>query len=291
MEVQETKGYLGLKGKIWSLNNKEPKEFGNTKRLLSFGLQTSKENSLFLQVGEWKNTPLSIKVKGSDMTAVETFGEQEGIDKIKEAFKDGDSVFVNLRAEIDTYNKKINFLVNQIYIEKEAIDFDSPTFEEYNELNQFVIVMERPENKEVKVGVATFKGELLEQTLKLDDPDINAYFVENAKVGDLMKLAISVNRKPNYVEGAATTERKTLKGKSVQDGKRVIDKDNPYTEFLEVTDVDLDKDEKAKYTREEINAALDKVGATASKKETPAAKTPTDAHKPSTDIVEEDLPF
>jgi len=268
--VEQTKGYLKLKGKIWSLNNKDAKDLGDTKRMLSFGLQTSKDNSLFLQVGEWKNTKLNVKIKGEGATEVEEVNEQNAIDRIKEVFKDGDSVFVNLRADVDTYRKKINFLVNQIYIEKEHINFDAADFVETNELNQTVVILERAENKEVKVGVVTFKGEMLEQTLRLDDPDINAYFVENAKVGDLMKLSISVNRKPNYVADEATSERKTLKGKSVQEGKRVIDKDNPYTESLEVLDVDLEKTEKKKYDSTEIREAFDKV-AVVVKKETPPA--------------------
>lgn len=257
MTVEQTKGYFSVKGKIWGLNNKEPKEFGDTKRLLSFGVQLSKENSLFLQVGEWKNTKLNIKIKGENDEKPVEVNEQEGIDKIKEIFKDGDSVFINARAEVDTYYKKINFLINQIYIEKEPINFDDAAFAEINELNQTVVILEKPVDKEVKAGVATFKGEMIEQVLKLSDPDINAYFVENAKVGDLMKLSISVNRKPNYVEDTVKSERKTLKGKTVQDGKRVIDKDNPYTESLEITDVDLEKTEKKKYSRAEIQEALD----------------------------------
>jgi hypothetical protein len=253
--MEQTKGYLRLKGRIWSLSNKEAKEF-DSKKSLSFGLQTSKDNSLFLQVGEWKNTKLNVKIKGEGMTEVEEVNEQQAIDRIKELFKDGDSVYVNLRADVDTYKKKINYMVNQIYIEKEPIDFESSDFQETNELNQAVIVMEKPENKTVKVGVTNFKGELLEQELKLNDDDVNDYFMENAKVGDLMHLTISVNRKPNYVDKVVdATERKTLKGKSVHTGgKRNID---GYIESLEVTDVDLEKTESKKYDRDAIRSALD----------------------------------
>ena len=238
--MENTKGYLSLKGKIWSLNNKEPRDFGATQSL-SFGLQTSKDNSLFLQLGEWKNTTLNVKIKGSDSEKTEEINEQEAIKKVKELFKDGDSVFVNLRSEVDTYRKNIKYLVNQIYIEKEPIDFESPDFVEINELNQSVIITEKPENKSVKVGVTTYKGEMIEQELKLSDNDVNDYFTENVKAGDVMKLTISVNRRPNYIEDSAETERKTLKGKSVKSGGKKLDKTNPYTEFMEVTDVDLEK--------------------------------------------------
>jgi len=122
--MEQTKGYLRVKGKIWSLNNKEAKEFDSIKSL-SFGIQTSKDNSLFLQVGEWKNTKLNVKIKAEGMTEVEEINEQEAINVIKELFKDGDSVYVNMRAEVDTYRKTIKYLVNKIYIEKEPIDFES----------------------------------------------------------------------------------------------------------------------------------------------------------------------
>ena len=274
--MEQTKGYLRLKGKIWSLNNKEAKDNGVTKSL-SFGLQTSKDNSLFLQVGEWKNTTLEVKIKAEGMEKTEEFNEQDAIDKIKELFKDGDSVYINARAEVDTYRKNIKFLVNQIYIEKEPIDFESKDFEETNELNQSVVIAEKPENKTAKVAVATFKGEAIELDLKLSDDDVNDYFNENAKVGDLMKLTVSVNRKPNYVDQGEESERKTLKGKSVKSGGRKID---GYTESLEVIDVDIEKTEKKKYERKDIREALDLTEAKNTKKEDTGTKIPDDKDLP-----------
>lgn len=282
--MENTKGYFSVKGKIWSLNNKEAKDFGLT-RNLSFGIQTSKDNSLFLQVGEWKNTTLNIKVKGEGMTDVLEVNEQDAIEKIKEVFKDGDSVFINARSEVDTYRKKVKFLVNQIYIEKEPIDFDSPDFVEVNELNQTIIITDKPMNKTVKVGLTTYKGEMIEQKLKLSDDDINDYFMENVKVGDVMKVSISVNRKPNYITNEEGSERKTLKGKSIKSGKRVIDKTNPYTEFMEIIDVDLEKTEKQKYEKKEIRESLDLIDIEAKERETRKSE---DQSKPSNN---DDLPF
>ena len=253
--MEQTKGYFSVEGKIWSLNNKDARDNGAVNSL-SFGIQTSKDNSLFLQVGEWKNTTLEIKIKGEGMDKAEELNEQDAIDRIKELFKDGDSVYINTRAEVDTYRKSLKFLVNQIYIKSEPINFDSPDFVEVNELNQVVVITEKPVNKTVKAGVASYKGELIELDLKLTDDDINDYFNENVKAGDLLKLAISVNRKPNYVGQEAETERKTLKGKSVKAGGRKVDKDNPYTESLEVVDVDLEKTVKQKYQKSDIREAL-----------------------------------
>lgn len=291
--MEHTKGYLTLKGVIWSLDNKEAMENSAT-RHLSFGLKTSKDNSLFLQVGEWKNTKLNIKIKGEGMEKPEEVNEQDAIDQIKEIFKDGDSVFINARASVDTYRKKLNFYINQIYIEKEPIDFDAEDFVETNELNQTVIVTEKPLDRKVKVGMTTFKGEMIEQELQLSDNDIKDYFDENVKVGDVMKLSISVNRKPNYLEeekGDAGTERKTLKGKSVKSGNsyRKIDKDNPYTEFMEVTDVDLEKTEKQKYEKSDIREALELTENIQTKK--PKNETSSSNNDDVTPINDEDLPF
>lgn len=282
--MEQTKGYLKLKGVIWSLNNKKALE-SDTKKSLSFGLKTSKDNSLFLQVGEWKNTKLNVKIKGEGETEVSEVNEQVAIDKIKTTFKDGDSVFVNLRADVDTYRKKINFLVNQIYIENEPINFESADFEETNELNQTVVIIDKPSNRKVSVGLTTYRGEMIEQELTLSDDDINSHFVENAKAGDLMKLTISVNRKPNYIDSVEDAPvRKTLKGKSVSTGgKRAIDKDNPSIESLEVLDVDVEKTEKSKYNKKEIREAIELAEVKAAK---PAKEEVVD-----TIISEEEFPF
>jgi hypothetical protein len=257
-----------LKGRIWNLNNKEPKST-QYNRWLSFGLQTNKDNSIFLQVGDRIDSSLTIKVKGEGMEQVEEVNEQDAIARVKELFKDGDSVYINARINVNPYFKNVSYLVNQIYIEKEPIDFNSEDFEETNELKQTVIITEKPSDKSIKVGLTTFKGEMVEQELKLLDDDVNDYFVENAKVGDVMRLTISINRKPNYIDGGeeSTSTRKTLKGKTVTTGsKRIIDKNNPYTEYLEVVDVDLEKTEKQRYTRDEIREALEKSELTKTKK-------------------------
>jgi hypothetical protein len=127
---------------------------------------------------------------------------------------------------------------------------------------------------------------MIEETLKLNDPEINAYFVENAKIGDLMKLSISVNRKPIYgelIEEEPT--RKTFKGKSVGGtGKRKIE---GYVETLEVVDIDLDKTEKKKYTSSDIRESLDKVTVT---KENAPKKENTPSNNSSA-TSNDDLPY
>ena len=85
--MEQTKGYLRLEGKIWGLNNKEP--FTNSaKRSLSFGLQSSKTNTNYVQVGDWINSPLNVKLKANSDDKVTELGEQEAIDFVKANFKD-----------------------------------------------------------------------------------------------------------------------------------------------------------------------------------------------------------
>lgn len=289
--MQETKGYCSLKGKIWGLNNKEPKDINAAKRNISFGLQLSADNSIFVQLGDWKNTKLNVKLRGEGMTEITEINEQEAVDRIKEFFKDGDSVYINARPSINTFRKSIDILANQIYIEKEPLDFKAEDFEATNFLNQTVIVTEKPSNRKAKVGLTTYQGEMIEQEVRLSDDIVNDYFVENVKVGDVLRLTIGVNRIANYVEGESsspTKERTTLKGRHVGGGntntRKVLDKNNPYTEFLEIVDVDVEQTEKQKYTRDDIREALEKA-----ENRDYSKKVITETN--NTKIEEEDLPY
>lgn len=283
--MEMTKGYLRLKGVIWGLNNKEP--FTNDyKRSLSFKLNTSKENSLFLNVGGWKNTSLNVKIKGEDMDKPEEVNEQEAIDRIKELFKDGDSVYVNCRADINTYNKRIDYIVSQIYIEKEKIDFTSEDFEEVNQLVMPVVIIDKPKNGTASAGVVDYRGNMVELELSLTDEDVNGYFLENVKVGDLLKPTMEVINKPNYVDGGEETPvRKTLKGKAIG-GTSTRRKQDGFISKIEVVDLDVDKSEPRKYTREEIRQALEGQPVVP-KTEKAEIKTKVESKQE----VEEDLPF
>lgn len=250
--MEQTKGYLRLEGKIWGLSNKEPYA-NDLKRSLSFGLQTAKDNSLFVQVGDWKNSTLNTKVKIDPNGEVEELNEQDAIDKIKANFKDGESVYINCRVDVNTYRKKIDYLIGDIYKKSDVIDFDSSEFTEVNELVQSVVVSEKPEGSTVKLGVANYKGAMVELEAKLNDADVKDYFIENVKLGDLMKITMRVVRMPIYEDKGEVTERKTLKGKVIKSGGKNI---TGYDEFIEVVDVDPAKTTREKYDRNDITEAL-----------------------------------
>lgn len=261
--MEQTKGYLRLKGKVWGLDKAEAKvnETGSI-RSLSFRINTEEDNSLFIQVGKWANTSLTIKVKGDGMEKVEEFNEQNAINKIKEVFKDGDSIYVNCRAEVNVFTKKIDYLVNQIYIEKEPINFKSDEFTDTNELKIPIIITERCEGNIVKAGVTDYKGNIIELELSLEDEVIENYFKESVKVGDLIRSEIKIVNKPNYTDKPNESEtnekgRMTLKGKIIeqkQEGRRSFD---GYISKLEIVDIDTEASTPKKYTREEIREALE----------------------------------
>ena len=261
--MEQTRGYFRLEGKIWGLNNKTPFET-TVKRNLSFGIQSSKTNTNYVQVGDWKNSKLNVRLKFEGMEKAEEFNEQEALDHIMNTFKDGDSVYLNLRAEVDTYHKKLNYIVSQMYIKDEAIDFDSEGFEEVNELNQCVVVIEKPQDNTLKVGVANYKGEMIELDLALEDDIVKNYVTENTKVGDLMHVTIKVDNRPVY-EGGDTVENKlvktrtTLKGREITEGggKGGYRKIKERNLVLVLADIDTSKTESKKYDKSEIREALE----------------------------------
>ena len=279
--MEQTKGYFRLKGKIWGLNNKEPyTNATGTMRSLSIGIQSSKENSNYVQLGKFANGAMKIKYKSEGMEEVLEITEQEAINNFKEMFKDGDSVYVNLRVEPNAFTKKLDYLVSQIYIEKEPIDFDSESFEETNELLQPVVILENPSDGKVSAGVVTFDNKMVELELSLDDEIIGEYFSENIKVGDLVPVNILVFNKPIYEGEGEGAERTTLKGKVKKSGGlKIKEKVLEY----QVTDVDTTEIKKRLYTREDIRETIE---LTESNKSTGVKKEQT-----KSEVKDDDLPY
>lgn len=281
--MEQTKGYFRLKGKIWGLNNKEPftNETG-TIRTLSIGIQSSKENSNYVQLGKWANRPMNIKYKVEGMEKAEEIDEQTAITNFKEMFKDGDSVYVNLRVEPNAFTGKLDYIVSQIYIEKEPIDFNSESFEEVNELMQPIVITENPSDRNVTAGIITWDGKMIELDLKLDDDIVNEYFQENIKVGDLVPVNIYVFNKPTYSGDGEESERTTLKGKKKTSGQKITGRELEY----QIVDVDTSKVDKRLYDREIIRQTreLTKEGKLDGNKKAQDNNT-------SSKVEEDDLPY
>lgn len=262
--VQETRGYYGIKGVIWGLNKAKIQENG-VKRSISFPVQTSRDNTIYVQLGDWKNSKLNVKMRNENMEEVEEFNEQIAVTKLQSMFRDGDSVYINCRSSVDTYHKRLVFIVNQIYSEKNKIDFDSEDFEETNNLNQTIVISERPGDGIAEGLLTNYQGDGFTQEFKLIDEDIRKYFEEEVKVGDVIKATLRNVRKPIYKDSGEETERRTLKGKVIKTGGKGKKNIDHYESYLEIVDVDIEETEKKKYERSDIREVLEKTEAKRSK--------------------------
>lgn len=277
--MEQTKGYLRMKGKIWGLNTGKVYET-DFKKNISFGIQTCKDNTNFISLGEWKNSTLNVKVKSQDMEEVVEMSEQDLVNDIKTFFKDGDSVYVNCRVNINTYTKKLEYKLNQIYIEKEPINFNSDNFEETCEMIIPAIIIEKPKNEKIHVGFVDYRGNMMEQELIAIDDVIKDYFVENIKVGDLTKLFVRLYNKPVYKNGESSNKVvKTLK-KGVVDTANNQKRADSHELQLQITDIETNTITSGKYSREEIRKSLEVEDNTNEKE-----------GMVSDNIEDEDLPF
>lgn len=260
MDVEQTKGYYKIRGEIYGVS-KEPYE-NNSSRTLNLTLKTAEGNRVGIKVGKWLNSSLTLKMKCEGMDEAVELNEQEAIDEIRASFNEGDSVFTNCRAEINTYNKgSVDFYINQIYIADKKIDFKAGDFEETNELNIPAIIIGKAQNGKIEVAFADYKGEMLKRILSIEDKDMYEYLEENAQIGDLMKFMIKVVHKPIYDKtedkqnNSEEKVRKTFKGRQIGGNNskgKIVGVDEIYT----LTDIDLEKVEKAKYTKEDLISIL-----------------------------------
>lgn len=288
--MEQTKGYLRIKGKVIFLD-KATNRGNSVKNNLSFAIKTSSDNTVPVQIGDWINSKLNVKIKSSDMEKALEYPEQDAVSQVQSLFKDGDSVYVNCRVEVDTYYKKPIYIVSAIYSEKEEIDFD--TFEEVNELVMPIIVSEKSTKESVQAGITNYTGDMINIDLKLNDEVISQFFAENVKVGDLVPCTITVRHTPNYIDEETTstsTARTTLKGKAIggntNSGSKFRKYDG-YIDYLEIADVDNTKITPKKYTRAEIAEAIE---ALETKNERIALQ--NESKNNSTQSVEDDdLPF
>lgn len=254
-KIEQTKGNLNVRGKIFGLD-KEPYE-NALKRSLSFRVNTNEGNTLFVSVGEWLNSTLTVKIKGEGMEEIAEVTEQEAIDEIKGLFKDGDSVYIGLRMDVNTYSKRIDYKVSRIYMLDKEIDFAANDFEEVNELNTSAIIIEEPKKGSQNVVFTNYKGEMLPQTLTIEDEEIQEYFDENVGVGDVLRLTLKVVKRPIFedIEDAGETKaetRTTLKGRKLGGNNKAKRKIVGNEELLIVNDVDVVKTDKSKYTAKQL---------------------------------------
>lgn len=257
----QSKVYLNLTGVIAGLDGKEPYETAY-KKSLGFAVKTSKENSIYVSVGNWKNATLSVKVKAEGSDEVETMTEQDAVDTLQMLFKNGDVVRVGLRGDANTYSSRLDYFVTSIYTSSKEINFEDENFEEENELVANVVTSGVCAGGVQPALFVPYKSKGhendadLEQGLVVKDADIEEY-LKTVPVGSEMKFIMRVVNEPVYEvvgddKNSKDESRTTFKGKKVGGSKFQKRKIVDTIKYLEIVDIDVKKCEIGKYKMEDV---------------------------------------
>ena len=287
--IKTKKGYTKLKGKIWGINRAEIKKNDYTSKL-GFGLQTAKDNSIFVNLEAWNNSKnvaimrdgqftlipfaekdnllegdklLGVTMKYSEDMNNITLVDIEALPEIKNNFKDGQTVFIKCNIQADDYTKGFKNNIQQIYISSEELDFKSDDFTETNDSTVEVILLDKSDAKNgiIIVGATDSRDKLVEIELTLKDEDVINFFTSTAKKGDLLKLQLKMVHKPKYKKvDDDTQEQKEDSKPSLIKGKIQTKHNNfkfvqdGHEDYIEVIDC-LSREEQ-KYSSSEIQEAL-----------------------------------
>lgn len=231
-KVDATKGYLNLTGKIIALNNKKVRESPKS-RELSFGIQTAKDHVVFVRAFGWLKedddtilveyydenkkrqtkkdvysnaewlaegeSVVGTKLKYTVDSDVISCVDVDAIDKIKENFKDGNTVTVSLATEVDTYFNSLKFNIRKIYASSKEVNFEDTNCEEECHGRQWISFKEVIENK-VKTFLFNKKEEGVEITFDLDTNYIKPEDFAGFKQGQLLQAEFEYAKIPIYSE-------------------------------------------------------------------------------------------
>lgn len=251
-KIEQTKGYVFLLGKVFGIDKKEP-NVTDYKSTLKIRIKTSKDNTVFATVGGWNNSPMKCKLKAKGMDKAEEFLTSETPEILADYFKDGDSVLVKGTINVNTYNEgRLDVEVGGIYATTEEIDFDADNFEERNEITIPAIVSGAFDGNVLPVKFANYRGEDIDQKLRVEANIIKDFLAKEVGVGDLIPVVISIKNVAIYKEvqsdvKSEVKERTTLTGKKIGGDKfpkrEIVGNDN----YIELIDIDVEKIEKCKY--------------------------------------------
>lgn len=251
-ELTQTKGYTFLVGEIYGIDNKEPNKT-QYKNTLKIRVKTNKTNSVFAVVGGWNNSSMICKLKAEGMDNAEEIPVGEVADVLQDYFHDGDSVLVRGSIDVNTYKEgRLDINVSGIYATNEPVSFDADNFEERNEVVIPAIISGKLENDKIDVKFVNYKGESIEQPLRVEYEPIKQY-LSTSDLGDLVPVTLSVRNVPIFeetTEGSGEKARTTLMGKKIGGGnskRKIIGSDN----YLLITDIDTEKAEKKVYEIEQ----------------------------------------
>lgn len=263
-EIKATSGYLNLTGKIVGLNNKQIKEYPRSKEI-QFGIQTKKDNIVYVKASGFKKndddtilveyvdenkkrqtekaqygdrffleegrTIIGTKIKKTVDSQIESFPDVDGVDEIKNSFKDGDTVTVGLKAELNTYFSNLQFEVTRIYASSSEIHFDNEAFEEENHGRLWLSFI-GVENDTLKGIIFNKKLENIPLDFKLDTNYITAKDFDFEQ-GRLIQIEFEFGRTPIYED--VEVEEKEEKAGFQPKGKYASEKTNSGRKHQQVT--------------------------------------------------------
>jgi len=235
-----TRGYLSVEAKIKFLGGKSLKDYASNKKLI-FALETAPENIINVEAFGWKkndddeiliNLPnreskkipyadrewleegqsiVGTSVKDPKTNNVVTLLDVDAVDFIHNNFKIGDSVFVNLKSEVDTYRNTLKWTISKFYPCNKEIDFESPDFEEVNNGVQWVI-FDNVKDKVLNTFVIGKKDVTLPLVFELS-PDLTAEDLAQFVAGDAINIDFELIRTPIYkeVEAPSPVDTKAFK--------------------------------------------------------------------------------
>lgn len=280
-EVKATNGFLSITGKIVGLNNKAIKEYPKSKSL-RFGVQTKRDGVIFVEAsGYIKNdddtilveyvdenkkrttekvpygdrffledgrTIIGTKIKRTPESEVESVTDVEGVEIIKETFRDGQTVFLNLSVEPDTYFKNLKFNVKKIYASSKELNFEDENFVAENHGRMWLSFLKAENdiltglmfNKKLEVIILNF--DLDTNYIKAEDFDFEQ--------GKVIQVEFETNMIPQY-EDVVVEDKKDNggfkpKGKyasEVTDGGRKFPQITGYKDVLICTGISNAKDD------------------------------------------------
>ena len=241
---EQTKGYALLLGEIYGVDNKEPRKT-QYRNELNVRIKTSKSNSLFVKVGGFLSSRLSVKLKAYGMEQAEEFPMGEVADVVGDYFKDGDSVLVRCTVDVNAYKEgSLNLVASGIYICKEPINFDDENFEERNEVTIGMVVTGELKNDTIVGTFVNYKGEEVSKNIVVNYDPIKEY-LKDIKEGDLLQVMLKMTVEPIYEKEGEGKKVTTLMGRKLggnDRGKIVGNK-----EVIEMIDIDTEKTVRGKY--------------------------------------------
>jgi len=280
-EIKALNGFLSVTGRIVGLNNKAIKEYPRSKSL-RFGVQTKKDGVIFVETsGFIKNdddtilvehvdenkkrttekvpygdrffledgrTIIGTKIKRTPESEVESVTDVDGVEIIKDTFRDGQTVFLNLSVKPDIYFKNLKFNVKKIYASSKELNFEDENFVAENHGRMWLSFL-KVENNVLTGLMFNKKSEAITLNFDLDTKYINAEDFDFEQ-GKVIQIEFETYMMPQY-EDVVVEDKKDNggfkpKGKyanEVTDGGRKFPQITGYTDVLICTGISNAKDD------------------------------------------------